>query len=155
MKKIVKRAKVGVCPHCKEAVYKKTVSYKCFIGGEKYKTAKRAEECEALGVEPQKYKVGDLVINVRPRLCDNFKEHRFIGIVVKVFGPALPPDDVADRMNLGGINPVPDNIHLYQYEIEYDCPVCKQEKKALYYGVAIRKCKDNEVILTDDDRYFL
>lgn len=139
MKKIVERTKAGVCGHCGRTVYKKTVRHECSIGKEKYKTAGEANKCEAKGVEPQEYKVGDIVVNVRERFCHNHKKYFFFGEVIKVFGPALPPTDAADRMNLGGIKPVPDNVHLYQYEVEYICPVCKQKKKALYYGVAIKK----------------
>lgn len=123
MKKIVKKITLWKCPVCK--------TY--------YKNKSVAEECKSKPVEQQKFKIGDRVTSIEPRVClsiGEFKNYRFKGRINKIFGP-LPVDEDYWNKRFGGL---PDK-HVFLYEVTYKCPKCREKKEAIYFAPELEKIK--------------
>ena len=112
------------------------VRYQCEICEANYRTPAQAERCEARIVEAEKFIPGQLVRAVWQPECSRGGPYCSKGKVVKSIGPQLPEEDYARRC-LGG-KTARLNSHVFQYEILFICPHCKQNQSALYYASELK-----------------
>ena len=118
-------------------IIQRTRYYQCEICETKYKDKSQAQKCEQRKLENREFKNGDRVTSVEPRHCYINKPYNFRGVVVKVIGP-MPSDYDYECRHLGGKGQRLYS-HVFQYEVEYICPVCLEVKRARYYGPEIKK----------------
>ena len=119
-------------------VVKKTVLYQCKICKTEYSTLKEVKKCEARGVEKKTFSVGDLVSNIEPRVCwKKSKGYIFRGKVVKIIGPMPADFEYECKWLKGQASRL--NSHVFQYEVDYSCPHCKELKTARYFTPEIKK----------------
>ncbi len=100
------------------------IKYQCKVCGMKYKTSAAAKKCEARILENKKAKIGDRVHVYQTRECHVLYQVPDTAKVVKIIGPMLPWEDYEIR-HLHG-RPERLNSHIFQYEIEYISPCCKE-----------------------------
>lgn len=112
------------------------VSYQCETCGTKYPRKLSAIGCEKRKLETKVFKLGERVKNTTARQCHNGKNYYFEGVVIGVRGP-VPSDDEYEILILGGKKERMNN-HVYQYEVEYVCPVCQNIKTALLYAPQLK-----------------
>lgn len=124
---------------------KKIILYQCSICKTKYSKASEAKKCETRILEEKKFKIGDLVENIEPRICCGMDDrpYKFKGKIVKIIGP-LPPDEEYEIKWLGGDSKRL-NSHVWQYEVEYICPRCKEKKSHRYYTPEIKKSEMRKI----------
>ena len=115
---------------------KTVVSYQCETCGTKYRKESSAVNCEKRKLERKIFKIGEQVKNTTPRNCYNGKNYYFDGIVIDIRGP-VPCDDEYEILILGGKEERM-NSHVYQYEVKYVCPICKNIKTALLYAPQLK-----------------
>ena len=105
------------------------VSYQCEICGTKYRTHKKTEQCESRKLEKKKFRVGEPVEKTAYQHSCHNKVYFVKGVVSAIEGPVNP---IIDHWN-SYLWPNGDP-HVYQYEVEFVCPICKQTKKTLCYA---------------------
>lgn len=116
-------------------VVTKTVSYECGICKKRYKNSSEAKKCETRIVEKKKFRIGNKVQNLEPRTCGmNHKPYRFNGKVIKIYGPIVSDYEYEVKW-LGGKRI---NWHVFQYEVKFICPHCKEERSELYYAPELK-----------------
>lgn len=121
-------------------IIKKIIQYQCSACKTIYPQADQAKACEERILEEKRFKVGDLVKNIEPRICTmgpRNKTYTFKGKVIKIIGP-VPSDYEYEAKWLGG-NPKRLNSHVFIYEIEYICPHCKEKRLVRYFAPEIEK----------------
>lgn len=119
-----------------EKIEKKAIFWKCSVCGTEHTKKSRVRACESMPVEEQKFQVGDKVTNLTPRICWDDKPYRFEGKICKVIGPE-PPDEEYWIKWLGGLP----GKHVFSYEVTYTCPICGDEKGAMYYAPELERVK--------------
>ena len=123
-------------------IVKKTTLWRSSVCGTDYQNKSVAKECESKPIEQKKFKVGDRVISMEPRVClsaseeRKFKEYKPKGRINKIFGPLLPDEDYWNK-RFGGL---PDR-HVFLYKVTYKCPKCGKEKEAAYFEAELKKIK--------------
>ncbi len=119
----------------KEIPARTSVTFQCEICKTKYRSEKKAEECEERVLEEKLFKVGDKVIIIPARVCDKVGSKSSFGksfwpkaTVVKILGPTLPDYEYEVKwLGSRGLN-----SHVYQYEVEYSC-LCGRKRGDLVY----------------------
>lgn len=123
------------------------VFYQCQTCGTKYGNKAKARECEKRILEFKKFSIGERVRNLEKRTCGiiasgspaltrKSPHYYFEGIVIKIIGPQVS-DYYYECRYLDG-KPDRLNGHVYQYEVQYVCPVCDQLKTALCYAPELK-----------------
>lgn len=121
MKKIIQRKVLYVCERCKT----------------RYENRKDALWCNARPLEKKIFRIGDTVSNLEPRTCLGAgKRYIFSGKIVKISKPQ-PADHEYEVKWLAGKRRRLDS-HVFQYEVEFFCPHCKQKKRSLYYAPELK-----------------
>jgi hypothetical protein len=107
--------------------------YRCSVCKTDYDEACDARECEKRGAEKKIFRVGDKVRNRLERVCSRAsRPYTFRGMIVKVSGPvAMDTDEAARR---GVVN----DVHLYEYEVKFNCPHYELQQRAIYYAYELR-----------------
>ncbi len=116
-----------------EKIVRRAVSYRCSVCGTEYRKKIDAMDCETMGIEEQKFNVGDGVTSLEPRVCSDDAEYVAQGTVRAVSGPC-PPDEEYWVKWLGGLPP----RHVFLYEVKYKCPICGQIKGAVYFAPELK-----------------
>lgn len=123
-------------------IVKKTILWRCSACGTDYKNKSFAEECRNRPVEQKKFKIGDRVALIAPRVClaikedFRYKEYKLKGRINKIFGPLMPDEEYWNK-RFGGL---PDT-HIFLYQVEHKCPKCGKEKKSVHFGTELEKIK--------------
>lgn len=121
MKKVVQTRILYVCSKCRT----------------KYSNKKDAARCEKRTREKETFRVGDAVQNIEPRTCQmRQKNYIFSGRIAKIFGPK--PSDYEYEVKWLGGKTERVNGHVFQYEIEFNCPRCGEKRQELYYAPELR-----------------
>ncbi len=118
----------------KEISARTSVVYQCEICKTKYRSEKKAKECESRVLEEKLFKVGDEIIIIPALVCS---DGRFNGksfwpkaTVVKILGPKLPDYEYEVKwLGSRGLN-----SHVYQYEVEYACFCGNKPRSDLLYA---------------------
>lgn len=113
------------------------IAYKCEVCRTKYSTQKEAEKCEARKLEENKFIIGELVEKTAYQHSCRNRVYLAKGLVTAITGPVIP---AIDHWN-SYLWPEGDLPHVYQYEVEFVCPVCKQTKKTLCYSGELKSLK--------------
>ena len=111
------------------------VRFKCGICGDKFKMESAARRCEERALETKIFNVGDAVEAIEERVCNNQTYH-MRGEVVAIIGPR-----VVDREEAKWICSVDRNWfdkHVFQYEVEFTCSVCKERVLVLYFAPELK-----------------
>ncbi len=118
----------------KEIPARTSVTYQCEICKTKYRSEKKAKECEARTLEEKLFKVGDKVFNLEPRCCYiGSKYFRAKMTVVKILGPMLIDYEYSVKwLSSYGLD-----SHIFQYEVKYTCPTCNKQRGHLYHAPKI------------------
>jgi hypothetical protein len=119
-------------------IVKQVVVYRCKICRTDYKTIRGAMKCEALPVEPKKFKIGDEVKSRGLHVCDKARKEKYFlpkGRVVKITGPAL----IGWEYSWLGREFL--NQHVYQYVVEYKCP-CGEIREDEFYFPQLKLIKE-------------
>lgn len=126
-------------------VIEKIVWYQCSVCKTKYRKLSDARECEAKTLEEKKFKIGDQVTNIEPRLCSrkNMRLYKFKGEIIKLIGP-LCPDFEYEVKWLGGDSKRLDS-HIWQYEVKYICPLCGRQKTTVYFTPELKKIEARKI----------
>lgn len=120
----------------KEIPTRTSVSYQCEICKKKYRSEKKAKECEERILEKKIFQIGDEVFNFEPRECYiGAKPYRVKMTIVKILGPKLP--DYEYEVKWLGSKRL--DMHIFEYEVQYICPRCGCKKDARYYAPEICK----------------
>ncbi len=114
---------------------KTSVSYQCEFCKKKYRSEKKAKGCEERILEEKIFKVGDNVIIIPARACDQVGSRSPFGksfwpkaTVVKILGPMLPDYEYEVKwLGSRGLD-----SHVYQYEVKYTC-LCGRKRSDLVY----------------------
>ena len=117
-------------------IIQKSVLYQCSKCKTRYISAGRALQCEDKILEKKAFRVGNIVCNLEPRTCNMDKSYTFCGKVVRVLGPK-PSDHEYEVKWLRG-KPERTNGHVFEYEVEFTCPHCKEIKRARYYAPELK-----------------
>jgi hypothetical protein len=137
MKKIVKKIPARI-----------STTYQCEICKTKYRSEKKAKECEKRLPEIRHFKVGDIVFNLEPRCCYiGSKYFRTKMNVVKIMGPMLIDYEYAVKW-LGSYGL---DSHIFEYEVEFTCPTCGKKHGHLYYSPEIHKLIEEEIPKTNKE----
>lgn len=114
----------------------KTVRYQCSVCQARYGSKKTAARCEARALEKKTFYVGSKVTNKEPRTCSmRGGPYRFKGVVVKIRGPVAADYEYETKW-LGGKRV---DSHVFQYEVKFTCPHCKEKRTEMYYGPELNK----------------
>ena len=116
----------------KEIPARTSITYQCKDCKTKYRSEKKAKECEERVLEEKLFKVGDKIIIIPARVCNdgefNWKSFWPKAKVVKILGPMLPDYEYEVKwLGSRGLN-----SHVYQYEVEYNC-LCGKKRGDLVY----------------------
>ena len=116
---------------------------RCSVCKTKYKSksepkaVEKALQCKNRSLEEKIFKKGDLVTNVELRTCSiTGGKYYFKGKVVRVLGPMLPDYEYEVKW-LGGVSSRV-NGHVFQYEVSFMCPHCKEARKEFYYAPLLK-----------------
>ncbi len=110
--------------------------YRCEQCRTKHRSRAQAARCEAMPVEERRFRVGDAVTWREPRHCSAFdRSYRVRGRVLSVRGPQLPDEEYNNKW-LGGMLA---GTHVFQYEVSWRCPHCKEPQAGLFYGAELRR----------------
>jgi len=117
---------------------KTTTSYKCSRCKTKYRSAKKALECNAMPIESKLFKVGETVIWRGSWRCKRNpnKAYRIKARIVKIDGPMRVSEE--QFRLLGGRFK---DIHAYQYELNWNCPKCREIHGTLCFSHEFQKIK--------------
>lgn len=126
----MKRIEVHVPKHT-------VVRFRCDVCGQKYKTESAAKECESRALETIRFKVGDRVMAPEKRECSSGQPYDMQGKVVGVIGPRTT--DLEEIKWVRTEEYGWSGKHVFQYEVEYTCPVCHEKKTALYFTPELKK----------------
>jgi len=108
---------------------------KCKIGG-RYRSKAKALKCESQPIEPKIFRIGNHVQWREQYHCDRFGKNYFPkGKVVRIFGPMLPDEEY----NIKWLQSKLSGKHVFQYEVEWLCPYCKDPKSNLFYSPELKK----------------
>lgn len=111
-------------------------TFPCSVCKTEYHKRRDAKECKKRKLEKIKFKIGDLVFAHEPRQC-NSKTYKVRGKVVKILGPQASDEEYEAKW-LGELSERL-NSHVFQYEVKYTCPICKEKKSMVYYAPEIDK----------------
>ncbi len=118
-------------------VVERSVSYRCSCCRTKHTNKRDAKRCERMPVEAKAFKVGSRVENIEKRICARGrKQYRFSGVVTKVVGPQAPDYEYEVKW-LGG-KPERLRSHVFQYQVKFRCPHCKEIREARYFAPELR-----------------
>jgi hypothetical protein len=113
--------------------------YQCEICRTRHGSKRAARACEAKPREKRAFRVGDRVRGRELRNCPMGQKaqctYTVIGTVVRVVGPKPMDEDYSVRYLRGWGR----DLHVYQYEVGYLCPVCGKMKSFRYYAPEIEK----------------
>lgn len=120
----------------RKVVQRKTF-YMCSVCRTKYPNKKEAARCEKRTCEKKSFSIGDTVRNIEPRTCwMNSEEYIFSGKVVRILGPK--PSDYEYEVKWLGGKAERINAHVFQYEVEFNCPHCKEKEQARYHAPELK-----------------
>ncbi len=118
-----------------QRVVQKEILYICPVCKVKYFNKKEAVLCEKRILEKKKFLVGDRVSNIEPRYCQTEdKDYVFSGKIVRILGPQ--PSDFDYEMRWLGSKRL--NYHVFEYEVVFRCPHCKDKIVAHYYAPELK-----------------
>ena len=109
-------------------IVRRFVNYRCDVCRTDYDRAKDARKCEQRGVEEKKFHLGSRVRSTEKRACHFGDDYVCEGRIAKILGP-VPYDP---EVLLKGYGVADSGNHVFMYVIAYTCPVCGQEKHAIY-----------------------
>jgi len=93
---------------------------------------KKALKCSRRITEKKVFKIGDRVTSSEMRYCQIFDQHYYMtGKVTGIKGPMI--SDYEYEVKWLGADLKRVNGHVYQYEVEFRCPRCKELRIAIYY----------------------
>lgn len=119
-------------------IVRKTVLYQCSICKTNHTNKRDAQKCESRTLEKKVFAVGDMVSNKEPRICSvRDKHYTFKGRVVRIIGP-MASDYEYETKWLGGKTERL-NGHVFQYQIEFRCPHCKDTREERYFAPELNK----------------
>ena len=105
-------------------ITKKVIMFQCDICRTEYDKVSDAQECEKKAIEIKKFTKGDQVSNIVARICKKTsKSYTFKGVIVKIIGPMA-----SDYYG-----------HLFQYQVKFKCPQCKEISEARYFAPELKK----------------
>ncbi len=115
------------------------VTWQCVICKIEYTNKKRADECAQKPIEQKTFKKGDRVVAREKRQCHNSQvPYKVLGVISRISRP-VPPDEDYEHRWIQKHERV--KTHVFEYDVLYTCPRCKQIKRARYYAPEIRKTK--------------
>lgn len=89
-------------------------------------------------VETKVFGIGSRVKNVEKRQCTRErKPYTFSGVVTKIVGPEAPDYEYEVKW-LGGKSERLGS-HVFQYQVRFTCPHCKEIREHRYYAPELRK----------------
>mgnify|MGYP001604770733 CR=1 FL=1 len=120
----------------KQTVEKKTL-YLCSKCKTRYPNKKDAARCEKRTREKKTFRVGDKIQNIEPRTCQiKQRNYIFSGRVLRILGPK--PSDYEYEVKWLGGEKERINGHVFQYEIEFNCPRCGEKRQERYYAPELK-----------------
>ena len=123
-----------------KAIFQKKTLYVCSKCRTKYSNKKEASRCEKRIRENKSFRIGDRIQNIEPRTCSmKQKNYIFSGRVVRILGPK--PSDYEYEVKWLGGKTERVNGHVFQYEVEFICPHCKEKRRELYYAPELKKIR--------------
>ncbi len=126
MKKIVKKIPARV-----------STTYQCEICKTKYRSEKKAKECEERILEKRIFKVGDTAYSLVKRECvASRRPYRPKGKIIKIEGPMISDNEY------GIYNEKSGRFHIFKYEVEFVCPRCNKKHNSLYCVPELRKTEE-------------
>ena len=112
--------------------------YICEVCNTEYASKSSALACEKKPVEKKKFRVEDRISNVEPRMCGR-NAYVFKGRVTRISGPFPPNEEYENKWLSSAINHMERiNSHVFLYEVEFICPVCRMKKTARYYAPELK-----------------
>ncbi len=118
----------------KEIPARTSVTYQCEICKTKYRSEKKAKECENRVLEEEIFKIGDEVYPIEKRECDGHT-YRPKAKIIEISAPKLP-DEEYERKWLGSKRL---NWHVREYIVEFRRPHDKEKHSALYYAPELQR----------------
>ncbi len=119
---------------------------RCFVCKTKYQSksksraVEKALKCQKRPLEKQIFKKGDFVTNIEQRTCSiTGRGYHFKGKIARILGPMLADYDYEVRW-LGGI-PSRVNGHVFQYEVSFICPLCREKRREFYYAPILKPAR--------------
>lgn len=104
---------------------------------DKSKAVGKALQCQKRPLEKKIFKKGDAVTNIELRTCSiTGRAYYFKGKIARILGPMLAYYEYEVKW-LGGI-PNRVNGHIFQYEVSFICPHCKEKRLEIYYAPLLR-----------------
>lgn len=109
----------------------------CSVCRTEYPNKKTAARCEKRIREKKVFLIGDKVRNIEPRTCGLMgKVYVFSGRIVKILG--LKPSDYEYEVKWLGGKAERVNGHVFEYEVAFNCPHCKEKRSEYYYAPELK-----------------
>ncbi len=126
MKKIIKRVPSRT-----------STTYQCGKCKTKYRSEKKALQCESQTTEEKLFKLGDRVTWREQRFCTSYQPYYLKGNVRKISGPLLPDEEY----NIKWLGSKLSGKHVFVYVVKWRCPYCKEAMEGQFYSLELRKIK--------------